>query len=218
MGFLTSTPSPDRTKLLDLLGTRVVLVDGRRRLRPPGLDEFLARLRIAGRCEIAGSGIPVDLYVNSRALPRAFVVHRVVGAADPEQTLRLLTARHFDPRREAIVEGNPSPLASDGIGTGGRVEIASYEPGRVVVRVDSTSPGLLVLTDSYDPEWKVTRNGEDARIHPTNALFRGVFVPAGRSELIFRYRPRRFQLGAAISSVTAIFGGLLWFRTRSRFE
>ena len=84
------------------------------------------------------------------------------------------------------------------------------------VRVETPKAGLLVLTDSYDPEWVATRNGEDVPILVTDALFRGVFVPAGRSDLVFRYRPRRFHRGAAISATTAVLGALLWFRTRSR--
>jgi hypothetical protein len=218
MGFLTGTPSGDRMKLLDLLGTRVVLVDARRRLRPPGLDAFLDGLRNAGRCGTADTrgGIPIDLYVNAGALPRAFIVHHVTGAASPAEALRRLVTPHFDPRREAVVEGTPPPLAPEGVGGPSRVEILSYEATRISLRVETAEAGLLVLTDSYDPEWVATRNGEDVPIHPTDALFRGVLVPAGRSDLVFRYQPRRFQLGAAISATTAVLGALLWFRTRSQ--
>jgi hypothetical protein len=218
MGFLTGTPSGDRMKLLDLLGARVVLVDARRRLHPPGLDAFLGRLQRAGHCGIADTrgGIPIDLYVNAGALPRAFIVHHVTGAGSPEEALRRLVAPRFDPRREAVVERTPPPLAPEGIGGPSRVEILSYEATRVSVRVETAEAGLLVLTDSYDPEWVATRNGENVPIHPTDALFRGVLVPAGRSDLVFRYQPRRFHRGAAISATIAVLGALLWFRTRSQ--
>ncbi len=218
MGFLSSTPSGERMKLLDLLGTRVVLVDARRKLRPPGLDAFLGRLRNAGRCGSpdARGGIPIDLYVNAGALPRAFIVHDATGVASPAEALRRLVAPSFDPRREAVVEGTPPPLAPEGIGGPSRVEILSYEATRVSLRVETAEAGLLVLTDSYDPEWVATRNGEDVPIHPTDALFRGVLVPAGRSDLVFRYRPRRFHRGVAISATTAVLGALLCFRTRSQ--
>jgi hypothetical protein len=218
MGFLTGTPSGDRMQLLDLLGVRVVLADARRKSRPRGLDAFLGRLQNAGRCEIPDvrGGIPIDLYVNTGALPRAFIVHRATGAGSPEEALRRLVAPRFDPRREAVVEGTPLPLAPEDIGGPSRVEILSYAATRISLRVETPEAGLLVFTDSYDPEWVATRNGEDVPIHPTNALFRGVFVPAGRSDLVFRYQPRRFHRGAAISATTAVLGALLWFRTRSQ--
>jgi hypothetical protein len=218
MGFLSGTPAPDRVKLLDLLGTRAILVDGRREVRPPALDAFLGRFRRVSRCRVVtdDGAIPIDLYANPNALPRAFVVHRVTGVDSGEEALRHLVAPGFDPRREAVVEGTPPSLALGGRDGVGRVEIPVYSANRVVVQVETPEPGLLVLTDSYDPEWRVTRNGQASQIYPTDALFRGVPVPAGESELIFRYEPRQFQRGVAISVVTGVLGALLWFRARSR--
>ena len=218
MGFLSSTPSPDRRKLLDLLGTRAVLTDGRRRARAPGLGALLGDFRRFGRCRVAegDTTIPVDLWENPNAFPRAFVVHRVTPVESAEEALRRLVMPHFDPRHEALVEGELPSLTPSADEDTSRVEISLYEATRIVVRVETPEPGLLVLTDTYDPEWVVTRDGEAVPIHPTDGLFRGVLVPAGRSELIFRYRPRRFYWGAAISAVTAVLGSILWIRSRGR--
>jgi hypothetical protein len=221
MGFLSGTPPPERMTLLDLMGVRVVLVDERRKLRPPALDAFLDRLRRVGRCHVAAEdgAIPVALYENPSALPRAFIVHRVGGVAGPEEAVRRLVEPGFDPRREAVIEGTAPPqLAPDGGDGVDRVEVPIYGANHAVVRVETDRAGLVVLTDTYDPEWVVTRNGEKVRVHPTDALFRGVFVPAGRSELVFRYRPRRFHWGAAISAVTAAFGAIFWMRTRPKAQ
>jgi hypothetical protein len=220
MGFLSGTPAPERMKLLDLMGTRVVLVDARRKLRPPAQSALLARLQHAGRCRVAAEdgAIPVDLYANPNALPRAFVVHRVHEVASPEEAIRRVVDPTFDPRREAVVEGTPPPVATGGEDAADRVDIPTYEATRVVVRVETRAPGLLVLTDTYDPDWVVTRNGEEVPALATNGLFRGVFVPAGQSELTFRYRPRPFHWGAAIGAAAVALGAFLWFRARSREE
>jgi uncharacterized membrane protein YfhO len=42
-------------------------------------------------------------------------------------------------------------------------------------------------------------NGEETAVLRANYLFRAVKVPAGESEVEFRYRPASFQAGAAIS-------------------
>jgi hypothetical protein len=213
MGFLTAYPSSERFALLDLMGTRVLLADGRPAAHAPALAKLLERFERRGRCEIATplGAIPIDLYENPRALPRAFVVHRVSRAADAEDALRRMTEPGFDPRREAVVEGDLALLGSEE-SSASEVELVSYAESRVVLRVQSSAPGLLVLTDSFDPDWRASIGGEELPIHPTDALFRGVPVPAGESELVFRYVPRSFHLGVALSALGGVLWTGLWFR------
>jgi len=219
MGFLSGAPTPERRVLLDVMGTRVILADARKKFRPAALERLLAEFDLAGRCDVAteDGSIPVSLYRNANALPRVFVVHRVHAVADPEAAVRRLLEPGFDPQREAVIEGAPPPLSASSARSPDRAEITRYEPTRVDVRVDAAAPGLLVFGDSYDSDWVATRDGEAVAVLPTNGLFRGVAVPGGRSELTFRYRPRAFQWGAAISVLTACGVVILWRRS-ARFR
>jgi len=216
MGFLTSYPASDRFALLDLMGTRAILADGRAAARAPALSKLLERFEWRSRCEVAAplGAIPVDVYENPLALPRAFVVHRVSEAADPEAALRQMTAPGFDPRREAVVEGD-FELAGSAT-SASRVELVSYAERQIVLRVQSPEAGLLVLTDSFDPEWRASAGGEAVPVHPTDALFRGVPVPAGESEVVFRYVPRSFHLGVALSALGVVLWTALWFQPQVR--
>jgi hypothetical protein len=217
MGFLSGTPARERRVLLDLLGTRVILADARKPFRPAGLDDLLGDFERAGRCRVDtdDGAIPVDLYSNPQATPRAYVVHRVHSAAGPDAAIQRVLRPGFDPRREAVVEGTAPSFAASTGNNRDHVEITSYEPTRVVVRVDAGEPGLLVLGDSYDDDWIATLNDAVVPVLPTNGLFRGVAIPAGRSELTFRYRPRHFHWGAAISVLTIALAAMLWFRAPS---
>ncbi len=206
MGFLRRVPTPERAPLLDLLGVGALLVDGRAALRPPALEALLARFERRAGCRVPAAGgiAPVDLYANPNALPRAFAVSRARRVAGPEEALARLLAPDFDPRREALVEGAPElPGPGPESGSEARVEIARYEPERVELRVRAARPGLAVLTDAFDPDWVARVNGAPARIHPTDALFRGVAFPAGESEIELVYRPRAFRRGAALGAGAA---------------
>lgn len=218
MGFLDRIPSPERFALFDLMGAAVLLVDGRTWARPAALEALLAPLEYVGPCALQRSEVSarldpatLDLYRNPRAFPRAFVVHDWSTAPDAEAAVRALVAPGFDARREAVVEGLVAP-ASGGAGRAGEASIVAYAPDRVVVRARSEGPGLLVLTDSWDPDWSATRDGESVRIHPTDALFRGVPLPGGESEVVFRYRPRSVYAGAAISAAALCAFALAWRR------
>jgi len=70
-------------------------------------------------------------------------------------------------------------------------------------------------TDAWDAEWTATRNGEPAAIVPTDGLFRGVVVPEGSSEIVFRYVPASFHRGLLLSIVASGVWGVLLWRTRA---
>jgi len=70
-------------------------------------------------------------------------------------------------------------LSGDGPGAD-QVRITVYSAERVVVEVDAGSEGYLVLTDAHYPGWQATLDGQ------------------------FRYRPRTFQVGMAISALTLL--------------
>ena len=217
MGFLDRFPAQERMRLLDLMGTSAVLVPGDRLTRPPALSALLSRLELVERCLVstAQASAPIDVYANPRALPRAFIVHRVSTATSPEEALGRMVAPAFDPRREAVVEGDVShePLMAEG-SSASHVAIVVYENARVVLQAETGEPALLVLTDSYDPEWLATINGEHVTVYPADGLFRGVFLPAGKSEVIFRYRATRFHWGAVISGITGGVWLVLWLYSR----
>jgi hypothetical protein len=200
-------PTPQRQRLLDLLGVRALLLDARPAGQPPPVRALLGGFDPAGRCRVAterGSA-PVEIYANPRALPRAFLVGGVAVASGPEDALRQLLAPDFDPRRSAVVEADARvQAAAPGERPPGTASIALYEGERVLVKAEAAEPAWLVLTDSFDPDWTATRNGEPVEILPADGLFRAVPLPPGSWEVEFRYRPARFELGAAASAVSLL--------------
>ena len=94
-------------------------------------------------------------------------------------------------------------LSGDGPGAD-QVRITVYSAERVVVEVDAGSEGYLVLTDAHYPGWQATLDGQEVPILRADVLFRAVRVPAGAHTVEFRYRPRTFQVGMAISALTLL--------------
>ena len=82
--------------------------------------------------------------------------------------------------------------------------------------------GLVLLADTYYPGWKVYVDGGQAKIYPTDYLFRGVFVSEGEHKIEFVYDPASFKLGVAISVFALVSLVGLWgygrYRQRRRKE
>jgi hypothetical protein len=201
---------------------RAVLVDARPAGRPPAVKALLEGFDLAARCRVPtdrGSA-PVEIYANSRALPRAFLVSGVAPASGPEDALSQLLAPGFDPRRSVVVESDPPlrPVPSEGEAPGD-ARITAYQTERVVVRAEAAAPSWLVLTDSFDPGWTATRasamgDREPVEILPADGLFRAIPLPAGTWEVEFRYRARGFRLGAVIGAATLVLA--FWLARRWR--
>jgi len=130
---------------------------------------------------------------NLHALSRAFFVSKVTGVADYQQARNILwdPPHGFDPRQEALVEGTPTEVGL----SPGQVDKIEYEPNRVKLDVSCPARCYLVLADLFLPGWEVKIDRADARIYRTDAVVRGVFVPAGSHHVEFRYRSRAITVG-----------------------
>jgi hypothetical protein len=171
-----------------------------------------------------------------RGFPRAWIVHDVVqlppvAERDPRATARrcveVLQAdgRPRDFRRQAVVETN-RPLETEldnGTYSGQEgCQIERYEPDCVLFHAALAQPGLVVLSDQFYPGWRlvvVSDNGKLVREMPilrTNRVMRGVWLPAGRHTLLYRYQPRSLAVGAALSGLSLLLVGTLFCFGRRR--
>ena len=150
-----------------------------------------------GRFELVHGG-DVKIYRTLDGLPRAYLAHDVVGAADVDEAVAALPAvLAAAPGSTVVVEGLPSvdgqPAPDD------RAEIVAYAPERVVVETKSVAPAVLVLSDTYYPGWTATVDGVAAPIYPANGLLRAVPVPAGAHTVIFSFEPTGWRWGLALA-------------------
>lgn len=80
------------------------------------------------------------------------------------------------------------------------------------ISVHSGGAGFLVLADTYFPGWSAYVNGREETIYRVEGWMRGVAIPAGDSEVHFRYRPPSFLWGTVTSgaALLALVSFSLW--------
>jgi hypothetical protein len=157
------------------------------------------------------------IYENIAVFPRAFVVHNIRAFSTRTELLTAFSSATTEELRTQayILENDVSNLNLHGLsnasgGTGEVAMITRYEPDQVTVEVDTNSPAVLVFTDVNAPGWVCTVNGDDTRIFYVDNAFRGVVVPAGHSQIIFRYVPWYTYAGAGLAVLGIIATGL-WY-------
>lgn len=159
---------------------------------------------------------PLWLYELDQAVPRVYIVSAAEHETEDGKTLERLASKDFDPLVTVLVD-EPMSL-SNTAGFQAEARILEYGNHRVNIQASLDSPGILVLADSFYPGWNVYVNGRQEKIYRANLFFRGVQLSPGTHTVQFRYEPRAFAIGRAVSVITLLlivaFFILLYLRKR----
>ncbi|MCR4264095.1 MAG: YfhO family protein [Candidatus Roizmanbacteria bacterium] len=131
-----------------------------------------------------------ELYENTDAFDRAFLVHDYIVETNDKKIIDYLFSSETNLSSTVVLEKNP-PVAVEtcDIQDQDKVDLVSYTPNRISIKVDTDCPGILVLTDNYYPGWKAMVNEKIVPILRANYTFRAVGIPAGVSRIVYSYNP-----------------------------
>lgn len=88
-------------------------------------------------------------------------------------------------------------LPQDSLAT---VRLISYAPDEIHYRSSSNVPGLVVCSEIFYPHgWKATIDGADTDILRVDYILRGIQVPAGEHEIVFRFDPESVHRTEALA-------------------
>jgi len=78
-------------------------------------------------------------------------------------------------------------------------ELVALDSSRAIVRVDAPGGGMVVLAQQDAPGWRVFVDGKEVAKRLDRGILRAAAVPAGRHEVVWRYRPRTLVAGILIT-------------------
>lgn len=158
---------------------------------------------------------PFALFEFTGALPRAQLYPGWQTVTNDEAALNRLADPAFNPAQTVLVaEALP---ASTNLTAAIPVDASTYEPRAITFKTSAAVPTVLLLNERYDPRWQVTVDGVVQKTLRCNFIMRGVPVPAGNHQVVFRFQPSLTTL--YISAGAEAFGLLLCgflFATRTR--
>jgi len=155
------------------------------------------------------AGSRYTIYYNRGFLPRVFVVNDYEIVSNKEQLLSKLMQLDFNPGRTALLytepEFSPLPVAD----TTAKCSIIYYDANRVKLRAALSNPGLLILSENYHPDWRVTVDGKTAKSLQAFHTLRAVALQPGEHMVEFTCRPKFFQMGVLLSLLSVLVLALL---------
>ncbi len=145
----------------------------------------------------------------------AWLVPEAIWAGSDEGLVEALRDPAWNPARTVILTGNSSPSGLAEAFSSGSVSVVRELPAERRFRVVTDAPAYLVFAETWYPGWSATVNGARVPLLRANLAFQAVAVPAGESEVVFRYRINHFAAGAGVSAL-ALLLALALLSVRSR--
>lgn len=167
----------------------------------------------------------VALFEFGAALPRAklypqwqCITNNNVITNSDQAILQRLVDPTFDPAQTVLIADSlpPAPAASANFSTNqnaGTVSFTHYEPKRVSLKSDASTPTVLLLNDRYDSDWHVRVDGESKPLLRCNYIMRGVYLPPGQHAIEFIYDAPASTLYISLAAIGVGFAicGFLFF-------
>src|SRR5439155_15077571 len=134
--------------------------------------------------------------------PRAKLYAQWQVQTNGDEVLKALADPVFDPALSVLVSDEiPAPTVAGTNAAAGTVEFASYSPQRIELRANAAVPSVVLLNDRFDRDWRVTVDGQAAKLLRCNFIMRGAQVPPGRHTVVFRFQPSLQGLKISLAAV-----------------
>ncbi len=142
------------------------------------------------------------------ALPRAKLYSNWQVNTNDDETLQIIGSQGFNPHQTVLV-ANPisAPATANAGQPAGTVEInPNYKSKRVELQADVKVPSVLLLTERYNPQWRVEVDDKPAALLRCNFVERGVYLEPGKHKVVFRFVP---SMTTFYTSLAGVFLGLV---------
>jgi hypothetical protein len=162
------------------------------------------------------------LYRLADPAPRASVAGRWTVVGSREAALAAVSGPGFDPRGLAILEGEDivdGVNSASGSAPAGRADYVAVGPQAARIHVDSSADAIVVVRNSYDPNWHATVDGRPGRVLAADGFVQGIPVPAGRHTIALAYDDPWIGyglLGSGLVLMALAVAGLVVRRRESR--
>lgn len=196
IALASSVPDP-RSSAYDIMAARYVIA-------PNALNQYDDGERPLHLLEHRGGSW---VYERDFYLPVARMVYLAEAIADNESAIARIHQPDFDSQTTAILPEIPPCLTDPPATNPGLVQISNQEPGYWKIQTDSEAQGLLLLAENAYPGWEVAVDGQRTDSLTAYTSIRAVCVPAGAHEVVWRYVPRVYQIGAVITLMALILVG-----------
>ena len=149
---------------------------------------------------IGGDYPPV---VNANTLGNAWFVDEVVPAATPDEEIAFLGG--VDLRHQAVIGQDMPAVTAAPADSADVIVLTSYAPNELRYHYSAAADRLAVFSEIYYPDgWKAAVDGAPVEVLRADWTLRAAALPAGEHDLVMRFEPDSYRIGANVSRASSI--------------
>ena len=141
--------------------------------------------------------------VNANTLGNAWFVDEVVPAATPDEEIAFLGS--VDLRRQAVIGQDMPAVTAAPADTTDTIVMTAYAPNELRYHYTASADRLAVFSEIYYPNgWKAQVDGAPVEVLRADWTLRAAQLPAGEHDLVMRFEPDSYRIGANVSRASSI--------------
>ncbi|HEX3799179.1 MAG TPA: hypothetical protein VH413_10800 [Verrucomicrobiae bacterium] len=155
------------------------------------------------------------------ALPRAKLFSNWQINTNDDEVLKTIASANFDPHRVVIVSDAevPPPVPTDTFREPGTVTIdPNYRSKRIELTAEVQTPAILLLSERYNPKWKVEVDGQPAELLRCDYIMRGIQLKPGHHKIVLHFESPIGTLYVSLIAIAMGIGLTAWVACRKEDE
>tara|TARA_B100001989_G_C24550951_1_gene474688 strand:- start:6532 stop:7716 length:1185 start_codon:yes stop_codon:yes gene_type:complete len=132
------------------------------------------------------------IYENPYVLPRWYVVYEAMPYGNEDDLNNQIANININKLRETafiqedVYRSNDYSRLKKGEYN---IDVKEYKPDTIKLFVETTENGVLIVSNSYNKNWKAFVNGKQQNIVPAYGALWSIDIPSGKNDVEFIYEP-----------------------------
>jgi hypothetical protein len=152
-----------------------------------------------------------DWQATTNFLPFATVGQQPVYL-EAQLAIDVLLGTNWNPRTQLLLAPDQRSAITVTNSARGTVTVQSAQAHRLLLASETAGPSWVVISQSYDPNWRATVDGAPVKVFRGNHAYTALQVPGGKHVIEMEYKDRAFQLGSGLSLAALGFWFFCWFK------
>ncbi len=152
-----------------------------------------------------------EIYVYKNTLPRIFFAGNFFVEKNDNLLLKKIFAENNP--QELGLEKNPGFNSQNSVGN---VVVSTYKSGKIILNVDSSSSGLVFISDNFANEWVSYVDNIKTPVLRANYSFMAIPVKQGKHIVTLNYEEKGEDIAFALSGISILILILLGFYLNKR--